>query len=581
LWDCWNEPHIEPVSEPFGGFESDLYCYCAHTVQKYRDWLEKRYGSIEKLNELWFRKYGGWHQVYPPKRWGSYPDMIEWRRFMAHSLSEQMQWRVEVLKESDPQRREVMSHSSVPGLAAGFAQWGCDDWLLTRHVDRYGLSAFPKWASQEMWNFCYLVQAVKDMSRGKNFWVSELQGGQALSVPSGLARSEEPEARDIRWWNLLSIALGARGIIYWQYRDEIVGPEAPGFGLCRRDGQPTPRAEAASQLGRALNRHASFFEGAEWPKAEVAILINRDSFYLNFAAEKNESLSLKSAQGVYKFLWENNILVDMLVDDEELLQEKLGTYKVVFLTFPLSVRTAYAQELKDYVSHGGVLISEACPALYNELGVSSTRVPGQGLDEVFGLTEAKVKHYPRKDEKRGVFWLSFNELAGNSQTEHDDVYLEGLGNYVGHRVKVCFYQENFELREAEAILHLEGEITGSVNNYGAGRAYLIGTFFGNAAGRDQATQKFLLELLSQEGVGPRIRTNGTVVRELFRKDEKALIVVNPRDKVAVEMIEVEGDYDEVVDILSGELVEVCDAKVKLKVDPQDAICIYLRRRSNY
>ena len=160
LWDCWSEPHIEPVSmsHQYGTIEDWLFCYCDHTKAKYRMWLQEKYDTLDGLNEAWFRKYRDWSEVNPPRLFGgAYPDMINWRRFMAEEIAVQMAWRVEVLKRNDPGKHPVMSHSSIPYHTQGLGKWGCDDFLLAEKTDKYGLSVFPGWGekTQEMWEFMY------------------------------------------------------------------------------------------------------------------------------------------------------------------------------------------------------------------------------------------------------------------------------------------------------------------------------------------------------------------------------------------------------------------------------------------
>ena len=42
--------------------------------------------------------------------------------------------------------------------------------------------------------------------------------------------------RDIRIYNWLAMATGAKGVIYWNYQAEATGREATGYGLVARSG---------------------------------------------------------------------------------------------------------------------------------------------------------------------------------------------------------------------------------------------------------------------------------------------------------------------------------------------------------
>lgn len=49
-WDCWNEIRWNVQADGF-------VCYCEHTIAAYRNWLQDKYGSLDKLNKAWQRRY--------------------------------------------------------------------------------------------------------------------------------------------------------------------------------------------------------------------------------------------------------------------------------------------------------------------------------------------------------------------------------------------------------------------------------------------------------------------------------------------------------------------------------------------
>ena len=58
-YDCWNEPHLQPSgaynSSPT--LQGQLFCYCSRTIAEFQRWLERRYASLDRLNEAWVRRY--------------------------------------------------------------------------------------------------------------------------------------------------------------------------------------------------------------------------------------------------------------------------------------------------------------------------------------------------------------------------------------------------------------------------------------------------------------------------------------------------------------------------------------------
>jgi beta-galactosidase GanA len=72
-WDLGAEAGIWVASNGPVDKASDarLFCYCPHTVARYRDWLRGKYGTLDKLNETWATYYTDWQQVMPVRRSGS------------------------------------------------------------------------------------------------------------------------------------------------------------------------------------------------------------------------------------------------------------------------------------------------------------------------------------------------------------------------------------------------------------------------------------------------------------------------------------------------------------------------------
>src|SRR5439155_17510780 len=54
-WNTWQEIGFWPHSGgPLG------FCYCPHTLARFREWLRTRYGALAALNRAWSTAYGAW-----------------------------------------------------------------------------------------------------------------------------------------------------------------------------------------------------------------------------------------------------------------------------------------------------------------------------------------------------------------------------------------------------------------------------------------------------------------------------------------------------------------------------------------
>ena len=55
-WDLWSEPHVINWANPTW-IPNPEFCFCPHTLRRFRGWLQKKYGTIEALNAAWYRRF--------------------------------------------------------------------------------------------------------------------------------------------------------------------------------------------------------------------------------------------------------------------------------------------------------------------------------------------------------------------------------------------------------------------------------------------------------------------------------------------------------------------------------------------
>ena len=149
-WDLWSEPHIINWAEVYyvGDLKSVQFCYCHSTQARFREWLEKKYGTIEALNKAWYRTLRTWDEVEPP-RFGTiltFTDYIDWKEFISDKLAEDLAIKAAAVRSVLPDS-VVTSHSAGPGLFTRPDWSGTpDDRKMSDSVDFYGASIYPKHA---------------------------------------------------------------------------------------------------------------------------------------------------------------------------------------------------------------------------------------------------------------------------------------------------------------------------------------------------------------------------------------------------------------------------------------------------
>ena len=145
-FDLWSEPHVINWANPTY-IPNPEFCFCRNTVARFREWLKKKYGTLDALNAAWYRRYASWDEVEPNRLSTilSYTDYIDWKRFIADKLGEDLRARYEAVKRGAPDR-VATSHAAGVGLFSSPHYWEgqSDDWTMAAQVDYYGTSFYPK-----------------------------------------------------------------------------------------------------------------------------------------------------------------------------------------------------------------------------------------------------------------------------------------------------------------------------------------------------------------------------------------------------------------------------------------------------
>ncbi len=408
--DCW-EPHNEPMFEP-GRYNDHCYCYCDHSIRAFRGWLERRYGTLDALNEAWRRNYGVFDEIEPPRRRGMYNDWLDWRRFMLDHLLETLAWRIEGIRRNAP-RRQVMIHTrGGSGVTRDLAKEGIDDYRMAAMVDRYGTAAFPQCGPEH--EYFIAMSGARCASRGKPFWMAELQAGPygmgvhrsdaepvceycgSSTMEATIDRKEgvfdpgEVTPERLTMWTWSGIAQGARGIMYWQYRNESFGLEY-GFGLTRLDGSPHPRLEAVAKVTDLLRTHEALFDAARPPDADIALAWDPSNDIINWTAVGCTDAVKNSIKGIHKLLWHADYPIDIVRLDTETVDDDFERYRVIYLPYSPRITSDSARKLRAFVEQGGTLIAEGSAAQFDDTMTVCPVVPGNGLHELFGCTRDDIR----------------------------------------------------------------------------------------------------------------------------------------------------------------------------------------------
>jgi beta-galactosidase len=386
-WDVWNEPHLEPASY----FPERIFCYCDASLARFGDWLQRRHGSIERVNEVWERRYSSWSQVHPPRIFESVPDLIEWREFWFGNLAAWLSNRVGAVRGAAAPGRMVMTHVALSGFTGQLATHTLDEFTLTDEIDVFGTSSFPTWLMEDDHvEHLFNLETARDAARGKPFWQAELQGGRGRR--DGVRSTGQPDPAVTALWMWNALATGATGIVFWQWRPELLGPESPGYGLTTPDGTPTERVRAASRLARVAGLPE--LDGRRAEDGQVGLLLSRRSALHAFATDRTMQLYTDAAVGAYRLLIDADLPVTVLHEDQVSRSGVPEHIEAILWPMPSVADESLEAALSAFVRRGGRLVAESGPGEYEPTGRRRTQVPDGALMELFGTREVESTSMP-------------------------------------------------------------------------------------------------------------------------------------------------------------------------------------------
>ena len=378
IWGLWDG--VSPVSAKSPAL-GQSFCYCEHTLARYRAWLQSRY-SLDELNERVLRRYRRWEDVEPPRSNHDVVEMLLYHEFHYENLAGHLEWMVEETHRLDP-AHEVRAHA-----AAAPRPW---DERCARYVDSWGMSMSSNnlLTSDDPYKIAERAFAF-DWSRsvGTNgrWWNEEIYAGMARGGTTWKKQSDPRELTTLLWMTLVG---GAAGSMFWQYRPEYLSFESPGYNLMALDGKPTPRFEA-----------------------EVAIVYHPPSQDL-FGLNDENARYLADLRGLYRTLWTHGIPADIVTPSMD-----WSGYRLIFLP-NLALMTDEARQRIEGVlanSPDTRLVAEGSFGMYSADGVSSYRPP-EGFADRLGVRVADFSRVTSYDisQQRNVLKTPYGAVKLTSE----------------------------------------------------------------------------------------------------------------------------------------------------------------------
>jgi beta-galactosidase len=440
------------IDNEFGNSHHRL-CACDSCKKAYHVWLEKKYGTIQRLNEAWGTIF--WSQTYcrfdqvplplPTPNAHNPSLMLDWKRFASDLIVEFQKIQVNILREECP--GQFITHNFM-----GFFD-KTDYFNLAKDLDFISHDQYPLHfrEGRDLTACSFRSAAALDLMRGmkqKPFWIMEQQSG-----PSGWELiGATPRPGQLRLWTYQSVAHGADTVVFFRWRSCLFGTEEYWHGILPHSGEPGRRYEEIKKTIEELRPVMDNFKGS-MPEAEAAILYSYDQNWAFQIQPHHPELNyIKHVQGFYKAFYDANIPLDFISEEEDLSKYKLIVAPLMFLITP-----ELESKLEKYVTSGGHLVLTMRTAVKDwENAVIPKTLPGY-LSATLGIEildydclreirqQIRWEEISGKDNYEDVQkWCDIITLKGarplavyandfykNTPAITENIYMKGIAYYVG------------------------------------------------------------------------------------------------------------------------------------------------------
>lgn len=433
-------------------------CSCAFCQSTFREWLERKYGSLETLNKLWHTDvwsgtYSNWMQISIPADRQSFcqhnPGLtLDYLRFAAETTNEYV----------DFQRKLILN--VIPNAKITTNTWFCDympDYhTLFRNLDFVSYDNYPPVRTDQVTSGSHAFHL--DFMRGilhKPFWIMEqLSGSMGCWMPMG----HTPQPGQIAGYGFQAMAHGAEAVIQFRWRSAVGGAEMFWQGLIDHSNVPGRRLKEFSEMARLCHAYENVFSLPI--RSDVAVIYSDEAaraFRTQIQPAGFDYISvLKAWHRAFTALGLNVEITDQRDDPEGC--------RVIVIPCAYIEDPELAERMKRFAENGGTVIL-TCRSGLKDTNNACVMKPLPGIWAE--LTQCTVQEYDPLDGENGMFTM--NGKGYSCATWCDLIRMEGAE-------AIATYGDNW----------YAGTAAVTRARFGKGYVYYIGTMGEDVFCRDLA-----------------------------------------------------------------------------------------------
>jgi hypothetical protein len=378
----WREEEIAKrirAGEPKGSLLSSRAVALEHggqmdysdvSQQQFREWLKKKYHSIENLNQELGTSYADFDAITAPTReTGPLSLYLAFRNFNGEMFTAAVKRAADIIKREDPSATISNQSSDAQLLLPTFTRMSPMDWEQFINVGFEGLPEIgvdTYCADDAMGNTVSLLQS--------------LSGDRRIISHESQVHSTDPRIAGRTLW--LMLAKGMKGVDIFQNQHGANFDGGPKMASFERDQSPKDRLGAQVDCIMEAHRLENLLSDAkpDLPSKAIYIYYSRIDLSLNaWPLQSTWGEKVNSPVRVYELLRGLGYEVRWITP-KQIDEGGLANVGALILSDCQYIPKTAAHKIKDYIHSGGIAIADGWPGAFDGNGKAQNV-----LADVFGV----------------------------------------------------------------------------------------------------------------------------------------------------------------------------------------------------
>lgn len=369
------------ISNELGG-----ECHCPLCQEAFRNWVKKKYKTIDALNQawcttFWSHTYQSFDQVESPSTLGEtflHGLNLDWKRFVSEQTGDFIAEEIRAIRETG---------SEIPTTINMMYNYGGLNYHeLAKFVDIVSWDTYPTWHRQS--------DSVTAMDNG--FWHDFMRSLKNVpylvmeSCPSStnwqaVSKLKRPGMLDAQ--SMQGIAHGSDSVLYFQIRQSRGASEKfHGAVIDHYGGRDTRVYREVTKVGEELKALREMVGSTV--KSEVAVIYDIENRWAMEDAQGPRNIGLhykETVQKSYCAFRKLGLNVDVINMDHDFMG-----YKILAAPMAYMYRDGFAERVRNFVAQGGIFITTYHSGIVDENDRCYLGATPAGLTDLLGLRQTEI-----------------------------------------------------------------------------------------------------------------------------------------------------------------------------------------------